>query len=78
METFVGETRVVLDSISRCGLWRLHIMRKGAEPDIMPYIVRATGEVHAWRYEQPAGMHHLWLAWKVPAQQPDERKDYWE
>lgn len=65
-----GHDRVVMDSISRLGLHRWVIARKGEPPKTDEYLASAArragdGEVLFWEFEQD-GYFYLYMVWKLP------------
>ncbi len=66
-----GEDRVLLDDVTRYGLRRRVVARKGGWPDHQAFLAVATqeakgAEIHCWVYEQvETGFAFLWICWKV-------------
>ena len=66
-----GEDRLLLDDVTRYGLRRRVLTRKGSWPDIRAHLDAATkeakgAEIHCWVYERvETGFAYLWICWKV-------------
>jgi len=66
-----GNDRLLLDDITRYGLRRYVVARKGGWPDVKAFldlvVKQAKGAViHCWVYEDvESGFAYLWICWKA-------------
>lgn len=65
---WIGADRLLLDDVTRYGLHRRVVARKGEPPNVGDYLStaqgRTTANVYAWCVLRDDGFWYLWIVWK--------------